>query len=236
MKTIDPKLLEQASKVTKKRAKTVIDHIIKHGSVTTEELKDIYGYNHPPRAARDVREEGIPLETIKVHGSDGRTIGAYIFGDPSKIENNKLGGRVIFSKKFKDHLIHKYGSKCAISLEEYEPRYLQIDHRIPYEISGDNSSSEENLDAFMLLSAAAQRQKSWSCEGCNNIMIKNVESCQNCYWAYPDEYTHIALQPERRVDLIFKDEEISLYNDLIQQSKEQQSTPQDLIKTLIRRS
>lgn len=40
--------------VTNKRARIVIDHILEHGFVTTEELKTKYGYDHPPRAARDV--------------------------------------------------------------------------------------------------------------------------------------------------------------------------------------
>ena len=34
--------------VTAKRPKTVIDHILEHGFITTEELKETYGYNHPP--------------------------------------------------------------------------------------------------------------------------------------------------------------------------------------------
>jgi hypothetical protein len=52
--------------VTAKRPKTVIDHILEHGFITTEELKETYGYNHPPRAVRDVREHGIPIETFRV--------------------------------------------------------------------------------------------------------------------------------------------------------------------------
>lgn len=67
--------------VTAKRPKTVIDHILEHGFITTEELKETYGYNHPPRAVRDVREHGIPVETFRVTGSDGRKIAAYRFGD-----------------------------------------------------------------------------------------------------------------------------------------------------------
>ncbi|WP_369334486.1 helix-turn-helix domain-containing protein [Candidatus Thiosymbion oneisti] len=53
--------------VEAKRPKTVIDHILKHGQITTEELKDTYGYNHPPRATRDVREQGIPIKTLSHH-------------------------------------------------------------------------------------------------------------------------------------------------------------------------
>lgn len=62
--------------VTGKRPKPVIDHILEHGQITTEELKDVYGYNHPPRAIRDVREQGIPVKTFRVTGSDGRKIAA----------------------------------------------------------------------------------------------------------------------------------------------------------------
>lgn len=35
-----------------KRPRTVIEHILKHGQISTEELKSVYGYNHPPRAVR----------------------------------------------------------------------------------------------------------------------------------------------------------------------------------------
>ena len=51
--------LELLESVEAKRPRTVIDHILAHGYVTTEDLKERYGYNHPPRAARDVRELGI---------------------------------------------------------------------------------------------------------------------------------------------------------------------------------
>ncbi|EDX75007.1 hypothetical protein MC7420_881 [Coleofasciculus chthonoplastes PCC 7420] len=73
--------------VTAKRPRSVIDHIMQYGFVTTEELKETYGYNHPPRAARDVRELGIPLKTFRVTGSDGRKIAAYKFGDISTNSN-----------------------------------------------------------------------------------------------------------------------------------------------------
>ncbi len=36
--------LELCASVTGKRPKTVIDHILKHGHITTEELKNKYGY------------------------------------------------------------------------------------------------------------------------------------------------------------------------------------------------
>ena len=108
--------------VTAKRPRTVIDHILKHGHITTEELKSLYGYNHPPRAARDVREQGIPLTTFRVTGTDGRKIGAYRFGDPQKARFSKLTGRTAFGKRLKEQLIERSGSRCAIYLEDFDER------------------------------------------------------------------------------------------------------------------
>lgn len=98
--------------VKAKRPRTVIQHILEHGYITSQELKDTYGYNHPPRAARDVREHGIPLVTYRIMGSDGRKIAAYKFGDPSDAQKtfSKSAGRTVLSKAIKQALIEKYGS------------------------------------------------------------------------------------------------------------------------------
>ena len=85
--------LELCASVTGKRPKTVIDHILKHGHITTEELKNKYGYDHPPRAARDVRELGIQLETFRVTAANGRKIAAYRFADPTKKQFRRFSGR-----------------------------------------------------------------------------------------------------------------------------------------------
>lgn len=231
--TIDKKILEIAQSVEGKRPKTVINHIIEHGFITNDDLKDTYGYNHPPRAIRDVREQGIPLETFKVTGKDGRKIGAYRFGNPEEIEAHKLGGRKTFSKAFKQRLVEAYGELCWISSEKYDERYLQIDHRIPYEIAGDEQGDEFAVEKFMLLSGAAQRQKSWSCENCVNLLtIKNPEICKECYWAYPERYTHVALKQERRVDLIFSGENIDTYEKIAKHSSGEsiQSAIMNLLK------
>jgi len=45
--------IKLCKKVTAKRPRVVIDHLLKHGHITTEELKSLYGYDHPPRAARE---------------------------------------------------------------------------------------------------------------------------------------------------------------------------------------
>src|SRR5438105_9719825 len=141
--------LELCRSVTAKRARIVIDHILEHGHISTEELKNKYGYNHPPRAARDVKEHGIPLERFTVVGSDGRKIAAYRFANPETLRFRRFGGRTGLSKELKHKLIAEYGCRCFIYCEEMPERELQIDHRVPYEVSGE--PNEVKVEGFMLL-------------------------------------------------------------------------------------
>lgn len=222
--------------VTAKRPRTVIDHILKHGYVTTEEIRDIYGYNHPPRAARDVREHGIPLETFRVTGSDGRSIGAYRFGDPRRARFSRLRGRTALTRKLKRQLIEEHGARCAIYLEDFDPRHLQIDHRIPYEVAGDAPETIDDPEHYMLLSGSANRAKSWSCEHCVNwLELRRPEICQRCYWAFPEDYDHIAMRQVRRVDILWSGEETSVYERLKERTLELQKELPAHIKEIIER-
>lgn len=179
-KKLPKTFLKKLDAITKKRPKTVIQHILQHGFVTTEELKDM-GYEHAPRAARDVREQGIPLETFRVKDSNGRTIAAYRFGNPSEAEDklSKAAGRTVLSKALKKALIEKYGSKCFIYLQPMDERLLQIDHRVPYEIGGEQE--EKDADRYMLLCPSANRAKSWTCEHCPNWEEKDTAYCLKCF-------------------------------------------------------
>ncbi|AFY88200.1 HNH nuclease [Chroococcidiopsis thermalis] len=225
--------IQLCQSVTAKRPKAVINHILQHGLVTTEELKNIYGYNHPPRAARDVRERGIPLDTFRVTGSDGKKIAAYKFGDVSKARFSRFSGRTGLSKQLKDELIKRHGCKCFIYLEVVDKRELQIDHRIPFEIDGEPEFSPEH---FMLLCGSANRAKSWSCEHCENwSIIKDKSICLSCYWAYPESYTHIAMQQVRRIDIMWQEEEIDIYENLKQQATELNKDIPEFIKEIIER-
>lgn len=233
-KKLPKAFIRQCKKVKAKRPRTVIEHILKHGYVTTQELKDIYGYNHPPRAARDVREQGIPLETFRVEGSDGRNIGAYRFGDPAKARYSKLQGRTAFSKQLRQKLIEKGGYRCAIYLEEFPEGELQIDHRIPFEVAGDSADEQKDTDDFMLLCASANRAKSWSCEHCINWReLKRPEVCRRCYWAYPEAYDHVAMRPVRRMDILWTGREVKVYEEFRRRTEQLQKRMPSFVKGLI---
>ncbi len=227
---LSKKILNRLNAITDKRPSTVIQHIIKHGYITTEELASKYGYEHAPRAARDVRERGVNLVTYRVKSSDGRSIAAYKFGDPVFVDNkiSKVGGRTALSQALKKALIDKYGAVCFVYLQPMEERLLQIDHRVPYEIGGEQT---DNIDCYMLLSPSANRAKSWTCEHCPNWTIKDIEFCSNCFWAHPENYSHIAGREERQIVITFSDNEIEDYNQLISLVGKEKA--EDKIKELI---
>ncbi len=200
---LPPELVKLCKSVTAKRPKTVIDHILKHGFITTQELKDRYGYNHPPRAVRDVKEHGIPIEMFRVEGNDGRKIAAYRFEDPGKARSGQQVGRTVLSKELKQKLVALHGERCAIYLGPFPDRELQIDHRIPFEVLGDVLGAKPNPDDYMLLCGSANHAKSWSCEHCVNwLEPKKADICRACYWASPDDYTHVAMCEARRSDIL----------------------------------
>ena len=234
---IDPRILALCKQVTAKRARTVIDHILKHGHITTEELQETYSYDHPPRAARDVREAGIPLETFRMESTrTGRQIAAYRFADVSKIRAGRIGGRSAFSKSFKEALVARYGERDTVTGQSLEARYLQIDHRVPYEVHHDDAAEEASLDAYMLLDASTQRAKSWSCEHCKNWLgVRDVDVCRTCYWASPEKYTHVAMVETRRVDVRWDGQEVREFDRLSADAEAQGVTIQEHIKRHLER-
>ncbi|MGH9431808.1 MAG: HNH endonuclease signature motif containing protein [Terriglobia bacterium] len=226
-------LLRRIKAVKAKRPRTVLSHILKHGHITTEELQDLYGYEHPPRAARDVREHGIPLETFSVRDKKGRKIAAYRLDLTVPWEELKAGGRKAFSKEFKAQLVDCYGSTCASCGVSIEPRYLQIDHRVPYEVAGERAGVDPT--EFMLLCPSCNRTKSWTCEHCRNWrQDKKAQICQSCYWGDPTRYSHIALVEMRRVEICWAGEEVTAIDGLRRVSEEKGISIQQAIKDIVR--
>lgn len=228
LESLDPQLQAAIKKVTNLRPKRVIDHILAHGQVTTDELK-AYGYDHPPRAARDVREAGVPLVTTRVPGPHGKKIASYTFGDPTDIENHKLAGRQVFPKRLRDDLYQSQHGQCAICNHAYDARYLQIDHRIPYEIAGEAASTSEPRH-FMLLCGSCQRRKSWSCEHCPNWSQKSPTTCAACIWCEPESYTHVACEQIRTVTVTFTGSEVTAFDEV------RRRLTQDELAAIVRRA
>ncbi len=85
------------------------------------------------------------------------------------------------------------------------PLYLQTDHKVPYEVAGDDLEKDLRPEEYMLVCGECNRAKSWACEHCENWLgDKSSEVCKTCYWANPQHYEHIAQRPERRLVVVWQ--------------------------------
>jgi hypothetical protein len=219
--------------VCSSRAVYVINFILEHGSINSEDIAN-EGYRHGARAVGDVRDNGIPLITNKTKSSDGKSIAEYVFGPASEIKRNKFGGRINFPASLRKQLLEKNEHVCAISKQELPVEKLEIDHRIPFYISGD-IEGERNPDDFMLLSKSMQRSKSWDCENCMNILNHfDIGICKTCYWAYPEDYTHVAMKEIRNLNLTWEGDEIAQFDAMENHCKESDQTIQNYLKEIVK--
>jgi hypothetical protein len=225
-KSIPAQLLLRIEAVKNKRARFVLDSIVKNGSVSTIQLKEA-GYDHPPRAARDAVELGFALKRVKAKRDDGQAIAAYVF-DERELDP-KMTGRVVLAKKERDAIIERKASKCNLCGALHN---IQVDHRIPFQVAGE--SQRDEADPYQLLDGACNRKKSWACEHCQNwLILKNLDTCLSCYWANPDTYTHVAMQPERRVVIVWKEEEVNAFERLKRSADRNRRSVADEIKIMI---
>lgn len=196
MHEIDPRVVERANDFIEDTTKSLrgslaLKLMLEKGYTSTEEIKS-YGYEHPPRAIGDVKDAGIPVISESGKSTTGKTIAFYRLGDPGDIKDGLFDGRTIFSKNFKQTLVETYGPRDGISGHTFSENLnlLQIDHRVPYRIAGNDAAFvDQTPENYMLLTAQTQRQKADACDKCPNA---NPSVCRSCYWASPEQYDHIA--------------------------------------------
>ena len=211
------------------RASNALQAILDRGSVTTRELNEL-GYDHPPRAIADAIDNGIPIKSEMIRADDGKRMARYRLGELGELRGGQ-SGRANFSKVFKDKIVKRYGEVDGLTGWKLQARALQIDHRVPFRIGGDEGLREDDVEAYMLLSASSQRAKSYSCESCENFQRHlNQSTCKTCYWAYPENYDHVAMKKIRRIDLVWEDNEVDAYDRIKKDAEIKGITLQALIK------
>lgn len=229
---ISPALRAYIESIEAKRPKTVLTHILKYGSITTKELDELYGYKHAPRAARDVEELGIRVMRTRIT-IDGRRMTSYTL-DPDQIVTGERRGRRAFPKSLKNTLLERDGEQCQLCRGTFPGNTLQIDHRVPYEVSGDNEG-ELQPENFMLLCGSCNRAKSWACEHCENWKaIKDAVICKTCMFASPDRYDHIAMNRRRQLTLNWKEDEVQDYDKLNRQASQEGQQLEEYVKRILK--
>jgi 5-methylcytosine-specific restriction endonuclease McrA len=228
-KRVSKELRLRIESVQNKRARFVLDAILKNGIVTTEEISNA-GYEHPPRAVRDARELGFPIKTMKVKHSNGRSIAAYVF-DESMKRGTTGRGRNAIPKKRRVEIIRRAQNRCQICGSEHN---LQVDHCVPFEVAGERLSGTD--DAFLVLCGSCNRTKSWACEHCPNWSQRDQTVCQCCYWAGPPEFAHVATIAQFRIDLVWSGGELADCTRILESALQSNRSIQDEIKSRLRNS
>jgi hypothetical protein len=59
--------------------------------------------------------------------------------------------------------------------------------------------------------------------------------CLSCYWAYPENYSHIATRAIRRIDLIWQGEDITMYEKLKTEALSSSKGMPEFVKDIIAR-
>lgn len=215
------------------RASKVLKAILERGSITTEELLEL-GYKHAPRARMDCVDNGFPIKTTMVKASDGSRMASYSLLSETELRESQ-SGRSIIPKVFKAKLIAHYGEYDRITGWQVTARALQVDHRIPYQVGGDEGLENEDLNAFMLLTGSTQRAKSFSCERCPNFLeLKDPTVCATCYWAFPESYKHIGMRQMRQAELVWQDEETEAFDRVKAKLAAEGRTIEEAAKALLR--
>lgn len=192
-----------------KRGRALLEYLIQHGEISTEGIREHLGEKHPPSAVRDLKDRGVIIKVVRRDG-----IGVYAL-DPDGQLREGLVGRQAFSKAFKDLLLRHYGPRCLLCGAEYEPRFLQPDHRVPQRVGGDEADAGRIVERYMPVCRSCNRSKSFECEHCTNWDAQDPAMCRQCFWASPEGYTHVAGRQERRVEVVWSgDDEIRQYDAL----------------------
>jgi len=219
--------------VTSPRVRLVLAHILEHGSIATPEIEEKYG--HGPRAICDTRDLGIPLTTKWIRWPDGKRYASYSLATAEdKDQYGRIGGRRSIPKGVKEALIKRHGSRDFASGKEADPSSLSVDHRVPFLVGGDPDDMHA-VDAFMLLDRSSQRSKSFECEACPNSQDaaqRSVATCQTCFWAHPEDYSHRAMAPGRTVSVLLDQDSAERLAEL--QRQHGAATAEAMIVALIR--
>lgn len=234
---IDPAVREMAERFLNKgskRGKVLLNSILRNGSVTTEEL-EAAGYRDAASAARDVRDAGIPLITGEARSSTGGRTGRYSLGSAGDIVEGRFNGRTIIPKTVRAKVLAHYGQVDWLTGAAMPATALTVDHRVPFRVLGDPEIPDWRLEELMPLDRSSQRSKSWACEACENYKLRQPETCRKCFWAFPENYEHIAMEPLRRTDVMWRGSDVALHDRMKARAEAEGITMSELLLRLSRK-
>ncbi len=214
-------ILEQADRGgASLRARSVLNHLLLNGSCTTSDLAEA-GYNHPPRAVRDLKDAGVIVVTKMekyqnpVSGKPSRRARYSIVG------YEQSHGRRPLTRVFSDSVKQRGTCEACGSATN-----LQADHRVPFAIAGE--SFPHVPSEFMALCGSCNREKSWTCETkCPNWTARDPAVCRSCYWSNPAQYSHVAMEKKLVINSVISQP------DLVQRASKVEINVEEMLRVYL---
>ena len=103
--------------------------------------------------------------------------------------------------------------------------------------AGDEGLGDFDVESYMLLDGSSQRAKSWSCEHCPNMTgVLDPGVCRTCFWAYPENYQHVATRDIRRTDVVWQGKDVPVHDRLKAEAEKLGITVADILRQIARQS
>jgi hypothetical protein len=67
----------------------------------------------------------------------------------------------------------------------------------------------------------------------NWLELKKPDICRKCYWAFPEEYSHVSMWEARRTDILWTGAEVESYESLKRRTLELQKNIPGYVKEII---
>jgi hypothetical protein len=191
------------------REKGVLAIYLRQGFITKQDCTDA-GFDVV--VTRDLTKHGL------VFGDQGGRI--YLdFGLSNERLASSTGGFQTLPARKRDEFLRESHLTCALCRCQFEKKRLCGDHRVPHRVAGNRLTEQEGMLAYQVLCYTCNNRKQKACAACPNQQTKrDIEMCRSCFWAYPDTYTHVAGQPERRLEIVLQGLEADVLLTRLQES------------------
>ena len=161
------------------------------------------------------------------------TLAAHSFAEAAILLKQDLGVSADDIQRIVLHVGSWGRAMCEpIELRRHPPSASAAMNSIPFVVAGE--SQKDEADPYQVLDGSCNRRKSWACEHCENwLVLRNFDTCLTCYWANPENYSHVAMRPERRIDVVWIGGEVNAFDTLKAEAVKNGRSVPDQIKALL---
>jgi len=166
-----------------------------------------YGFYDPKtlnknRHNKEVSEIGhLGFPTRPVSRKQGK-IFLLDFTKPSVVEGTDV--RYDLTAAEREAIFKAYGYRCAFCNRhrDLDKVDLVLDHKKPFAVDGNRSANASRLEAFQCSCTKCNIIKLGACVRCKKLDGGGPETCDGCFYVNPDDCTHMATNPLRKLTTI----------------------------------